>query len=124
MAKPTIAIDFDGVIHAYSKGWQDGTIYDPPIKGVREAMESLRKKFWVMVFSTRATPRLVNGVDQKGQADEIREYLTRHKIPCDQVYTGYGKPLCKLLVDDNVYRFEGNWDEALNDIEELLKEDY
>lgn len=29
----TISIDFDGVIHQYSKGWQNGEIYDPPIRG-------------------------------------------------------------------------------------------
>ena len=27
----TIAVDFDGVIHAYSKGWGDGSIYDEPV---------------------------------------------------------------------------------------------
>lgn len=32
MAK-TIAVDFDGVIHKYSEGWKDGTIYDETFEG-------------------------------------------------------------------------------------------
>ena len=33
-----IGVDFDGVIHKCSKGFYDGTIYDPPIKGSYHAL--------------------------------------------------------------------------------------
>ena len=36
---PTIAIDFDGVIHDDYLGFHDGTIYGPPIKGSLEAIK-------------------------------------------------------------------------------------
>ena len=39
--KKTIVFDFDGVIHRYSKGWQDGNIYDKPTKGIKETIEIL-----------------------------------------------------------------------------------
>ena len=32
-----IAIDFDGVIHTFDKGWNDGTCYGDPIPGSIEA---------------------------------------------------------------------------------------
>ena len=49
-----IAVDFDGVIHSYDKGWQDGSIYGDPISGAIEALEKLRKEFAVFIFTTRA----------------------------------------------------------------------
>jgi hypothetical protein len=29
----TVAVDFHGVAHRSSKGWLDGTVFDPPVEG-------------------------------------------------------------------------------------------
>jgi hypothetical protein len=49
----TLAIDFDGVLHRYSQGWHDGTIYDPPVPGSVEAMTTLARRYALFVHTTR-----------------------------------------------------------------------
>ena len=51
--KKTIAVDFDGVIHKYSRGYQDGSIYDEPVEGALETMEKLSQQFNVVIFTVR-----------------------------------------------------------------------
>ena len=56
----TIALDFDGVIHAYRNGWEGITaIRDKPVEGVREAIKILRHRgYKILVYSTRcSTPQ-------------------------------------------------------------------
>ena len=48
-----LCIDFDGVVHAYSEGFKDGTIYDDPMEGVREALELLSQKYKLICWSAR-----------------------------------------------------------------------
>lgn len=55
----TVAIDFDGVIHKYSKGWDDGTIYDQPNDGAFEYIKKLMENdYSVFVFSTRSSRQI------------------------------------------------------------------
>ena len=39
-----MAIDFDGVIHNFDKGWYDGTCYGDPLPGSIEAIKKLSKE--------------------------------------------------------------------------------
>ena len=99
----TIAVDFDGVIHGYSKGWQDGTIYDPPVPGVVRSLDRLRRAgFKVVIYTTRVSNR---SVFQESQAIQVKEYLEKYGIPYDEIFTGE-KPMFFALIDDRAIRFD------------------
>jgi hypothetical protein len=75
--KQTIAIDFDGVIHKYSKGWHDGTIYDEPFEEAFETIKELMKKYNVFIFSTR-------------NSRQIKRWIIPHVLASDYEIFGLG----------------------------------
>ncbi len=115
----TIAIDFDRVIHAYSKKWHDGTIYDDPISKTRESLIVLSQKFRIVIYSVRNYDCIIKGQKQKNQVEEMKQWLAKHSIPYDEIHTDPSKPICKLFIDDHGYRFEGDWTKTLEDIEKM-----
>ena len=56
MPEPTVAVDFDGVIHAYTSGWKGvSNIPDPPVDGSIDALfRLLDAGFKVAIFSSRS----------------------------------------------------------------------
>ena len=100
MNNKTIALDYDGVIHKYSKAYHDGTIYDGPIDGARDAIRLLRKKgYRVAIFTAR--PNI----------EDIHQWLQQHKIVVDDVSNV--KPKAVAYIDDRGIRFT-NWRDILN----------
>ena len=82
----TVAIDFDGVIHAYSKGWQDGSIYDDLLLGAIVALSTLMQRYAVYVHTTR-NPRQVarwiermsgHGIECTTRIDPLRPWRRRY----------------------------------------------
>jgi hypothetical protein len=94
----TLAIDFDGVIHRYSKGYEDGSIYDPPMFGAAEGISNLIDAGYKIVIHTSRT----------GEDNKIREWLRANRIRDDLEITN-NKIHALLYVDDKAYRFNG-WD--------------
>jgi hypothetical protein len=53
--KLTVVLDFDGVLHSYTSGWQGvDQIKDPPVTGAIEFLREAVKHFNVNISSTRS----------------------------------------------------------------------
>lgn len=109
--QPKCVVDFDGVLHRYSKGWHDGTIYDDPIEGAAAAMATLREHYEVVVYSCRLGPGAVSGTDQ---SFAVATWLRKHSIPYDTIWVKPGKPPAHLYIDDRGWHFSGDWPTMLS----------
>jgi trehalose-6-phosphatase len=104
-----ILVDFDGVVHGYDSGWQGVTnIPDPPVPGVAEALAKMREESQVYILSTRGTEDV--GVEA------IQAYLDKHGIEVDGIVKK--KIPASLLIDDRAFRFNGDWEEVLEFLED------
>ena len=97
--KLTLCIDFDGVIHKYSKGWQDGSIYDEPTDGALGFVKEANEHFKVVIYTTRAaTP--------EGMLDVVA-YLDIHGFP--RMVVTDKKPIAFLTIYDRAIQFTGTF---------------
>ena len=104
VAKPTLCLDFDGVLHAYRKGWTGcDVIDDEPVPGAQEFCRKALELFEVVIFSTRCA-------EARGVV-AIHQWLERHDFPkglrvCEP---GDPKPAAFLSIDDRALTFTGEW---------------
>ncbi len=110
-----IAIDFDGVIHNFDKGWYDGTCYGDPIEDSLESIKKIAKKYNIIIYSSKALPDrpLVGGKNGK---QLISEWLQKHKVLKYVSEITYKKPRAEYYIDDKGIFFDNNWKEILNKV--------
>lgn len=113
--KPTLCLDFDGVIHSYVSGWKGpDVIPDPPVKGALQFIVRAMKYFRVAIFSSRscapgglAAMQTWLGywsVDEEfGMGDEFDHAAWGAlEWPTE-------KPAAFLTIDDRAITFTGEW---------------
>lgn len=105
-----VAFDFDGVIHKYSKGWQDGSIYDEPNKDVLDLMLILQlMKIPCVIISTRDPAQIKEWWDKQGITIVAKPLSFETQFFNDCTYVGITnrKIPAQLYVDDRAYRYTG-----------------
>jgi hypothetical protein len=111
--KPILCIDFDGVIHSYEKGWQDGVIYGTATTGFWEWAEQAVKLFRLVVYSSRS--KTVEGTEAMSlwmieqrrawrEAGGVHETTDPLMLEC-----AHEKPAAFLTIDDRAIQFRGDW---------------
>jgi hypothetical protein len=111
--KPTLCIDFDGVIHSYEKGWQNGVIYGDVTPGFFEWAEQAAQHFDLVVYSSRS--KTEDGINAMmawlyEQRKKWRAAGGMHEIEAPLSFKfANEKPAAFLTIDDRAVRFEGNW---------------
>lgn len=110
--KPILCVDFDGVLHSYSSGWQGADVVaDPPVDGAIAFMREASKHFRVAVHSSRSL--------QPGGMEAMKTWLTRCALNqsrldddltwLDLVQWPLEKPAAFVTIDDRALTFTGTW---------------
>lgn len=116
--KPILCLDFDGVIHSYTSGWEGADIIsDPPVPGTLEAIKSYMEFFEIHIFSSRS--------HQEGGKEAMQYWLSDRILLAFGLVTGQTildaiiwpdeKPPAMITIDDRALTFTGVWP----DLEEL-----
>lgn len=109
MEKRIICIDFDGVIHDYSNGWQGEDVFGQMIPNADTGTSVLKKKGWtIIIFTTRK------------KTDKLEKWLNEHNISYDYINENpsqpgntSGKIIADVYLDDRGICFRGRWDSWL-----------
>jgi len=112
MAKKSIVLDFDGVLHSYTSKFRfPWVIPDPPVPGAMKFLQETAKHFTVRIYSTRSFNEKglkameewikKHGVDELGE--DFLKTFKQIKFPTS------GKPKGHLYIDDRGYYFNGTF---------------
>lgn len=116
MSKPILCLDFDGVCHSYTSGWQGARIIpDPPVPGLFGFLAGAVKEFEVHIYSTRSAQEggiqaMKDWFDLNLQQWRNSEEGVEH--PVIELQFPASKPMAKVTIDDRAVTFTGTFPEV------------
>ena len=103
-----LCVDFDGVLHSYTSGWQGADVCpDPPVPGAMEWLRCLFESddFEPQIYSSRSR--------EPAGIRAMQEWLIRHgnfkPEEVEQIKFPTQKPAAFLTIDDRAICFDGNF---------------
>ena len=114
MKKPILCLDFDGVIHSYTSGWQGASVVpDPPVDGAMSFIDRAIEDFDVHIYSSRSGQRGGIKAMKYWLAGHMKEYFGPDRVRWDDVVSEINwpkeKPPAMVSIDDRAITFMGEW---------------
>lgn len=117
MTKPVLCIDFDGVIHDYKFGWQDGAIYGRATSGFFRWAAMAINHFRLVIYSSRSKTEEGRTAMREWIGTQSVYAVHNGELPQDYdfgrlfPYLEFAaeKPPAFLTIDDRAIRFDGDW---------------
>lgn len=123
--KPILCLDFDGVCHSYTSGWQGADVIpDPPVDGLFEFLEAASEVFDIVIFSSRSKPNSLGGpldgiiAMQTWFGRYYSEYIFAKNPELKKTFLDFTCPLVRFVtekppafvtIDDRAITFAGHW---------------
>lgn len=112
MNKPILCLDFDGVIHSYSSGWQGADCCpDPAVPGTVDFIVRAVEHFRVAVFSSRSNQTM--GIEAMQFWLKCQFYKQMDAPEADPILAQIDwpreKPPALITIDDRALTFTGDW---------------
>jgi len=123
--KPTLCIDFDGVIHSYEQGWQGGEIYGTVVPGFFEWAERAAKHFTLVIYSSRSKDEVMLSQMMSWLAEQREKWRLDGGMPETlnplEFNFAHEKPAAFITIDDRAIMFRGDWSAQELSPDNLLK---
>jgi len=112
--KKIISVDFDGVIHGYTSGWQGmDVVEDAPVPGAMAWLYDIHERFDIQIYSSRSKSVLGRRAMQKWLKHHLERELGAHWYKVYRhIKWPWFKPAAFLTIDDRAMRFTGQFPEV------------